>query len=1173
MKRILFTMMLMVAALVTWAQRWNPVSNNSYSGESPVYLRITLNGNEVSPNDGLEVAAFMDTENGPECRAAATQFYGPAQQGNLPNDVFLLNVKGDPQNDAGKTITFKAYYEGVVYKFTTTAIWNGETIEPIPIKLNLETLTGIKKASSAQKTIEMTVGGTKNLKNLFTQTFGADSKSASKVTDSSIDTDETEIFYEWDAANSSSFISISSKGVATAKAATTDGPAWVGMRVMVNDKTGKNNDGSDIVKFAHQRIDPQSLTINISEEDIPVTSINCSITELTVYVGDNIKSALEEYITIDPGDATDQTYTLRDSKGLMDQNNTATTSGQTTVTILANNPASDNVNSPQVTVTILDYIERITAKNETVTVEVGDNAIEAIKKVISWTPRGDYVDDELVFTPEDATLYNKKTGKAVKAGETTVKVTAKNHPDSYIPTATITLIVNEKPNPVTGIELGGKAITVYVGDDVKETLKNQVTYSPEDADEETKDFTVEETDNVSKGTAIKPGECYVHVYAMNDNTIASTNTVHVTVMALPDYIDGPDELTVNVGDNVKDAIEAAITIGSTEWDRDATASQYIDKSFTLSTRSNTAYYDADYKATKVTTKPITVIITTNAMDVTGAPLTKTINLTIKQGVTSITAKTKTINAIIGDDVYSMIRELITVKPSEATNKNIVLTPNKASADAFSDGIATKAGTWKIVVKSEDNPNATVTITVNVEEPVSLTFDPDLTTTVGKEVTLTLTKVTGGEVDPSKVKVTFSSESTTVPVIATPDETGLVWTIKSSMAGTFTFYVSYDGANQYSTEKKVQGTLTVSEEIAIDSGWDWITINALPAGSRSIVLYSNNNWIPEIQSGKNKVIEIRSQQALLYNDPNYGFFGDITELKSGDGMYKIKTEGSVVFKLGSSVSGISASDLPQTVKGYTWLGYPHQIDQPLTALADALASTAEDGDMILGKDNFAEFSGGKWVAADGFTFKAGKGYMYYTTGTGGKTINWGTPDLSAASKAYNDTYNAKPNRTRIWQYDNSTFADNMPIVAVLSGIDDLENYSIGAFVGGDCRGEGQIVEGKYMFINVAGTSGEVVTFKLYNKVDETFSDMDETLIYGGKVGSLKEPLELSGGTTGIRIINCEANSATARITVTNSAGSVVRTSVGKTVSLEGLPAGMYIITVSDGSTRFSKKIVK
>ena len=1173
MKRILFTMMLMVTALVTWAQRWNPVSNNKYSGESPVYLQITLNGEEVSPNDALEVAAFVDKENVPECRAAATAFYRPEEPGNLPEDVFLLNVKGDPQNDAGATITFKAYYEGVVYKFTTTATWNGETIKPIPIKLNLETLTGIKKASSAQKTIEMTVGGTKNLKNLFTLTFGADSKAASKVTDSSIDTDETEIYYEWDAANSSSYISISSKGVATAKAVTTDEPAWVGMRVMVNDKTGKNNDGSDIGTFYYYRIDPQSLMINISEKKIPVESISCSVSELTVHVGDNIKDALDEYITIDPEEATDQTYTLRDSEGLMDQNNMATTSGQTIVTIIANNPASDNVISPQVTVTILDYIERITAKDETVTVEVGDNAIKAIKEVLSWTPKGDYVDDELVFTPKDATLYNKKSGKAVKAGETTVKVTAKNHPDTYIPTVTITLIVNEKPNPVTAIELGGKAITVYVGDDVKEALKNQVTYSPEDADEDSKDFTVEETENVSKGTAIKPGECDVHVYVANaEKVIVSTKTVHVTVMALPDYIDGPDELTVNVGDNVKDAIEAAITIGSTEWDKDATASQYIDKSFTLSTRSNTAYYDADYVATKVTTKPITVLITTNAMDVTGAQLTKTINLTIKKGVTSITAKTKTINAIIGDDVYGMIRELITVNPSDATNTNLILTPNKASADAFSDGIATKAGTWKIVVKSEDNPNATVTITVNVEEPVSLTFDPDLTTTVGKEVTLTLTKVTGGEVDPTKVKVGFSSNMEIVPVTATPDETGLVWTIKTYMAGTFNFYVSYDGVRQYSIKQTEAGTLIVSQEIALESGWDWITVNALPAGSNSIVLYSNSNWIPEMQNGKNKVIEVRSQQALLYNDPNYGFFGDITELKPGDGMYKIKTEGSVVFQLGSNVSGISSADLPQTVKGYTWLGYPHQIDQPLTVLASALASTAEEGDMIIGKDNFAEFSNGEWVAADGFTFKAGKGYMYYTMGNGGKTIDWGTPD-AFESKAKEVIYYAKSYapRANAWQYDNSAYADNMPIVAVLSGIDDPENYSVGAFVGDECRGEGNVAGGKYMFINVAGTAGETVTFKLYNKMEGTYSDLDNTVTYGSKAGSLKNPVELLGRTTAIR--NISIGDSEGVITITNAAGTVVRTTVGTSFSLEGLPSGMYIITVNNGTARFSKKIVK
>lgn len=1171
MKRILITMVLMVTTLMTWAQRWNPVSDNSYIGESPVYLQITLNGEQVSPNDALEVAAFMNDENHvPECRATATAFYRPEQQANLPKDVFLLKVKGDPQKDAGATITFKAYYEGVVYQFTTTALWNGETIEPIPLKLSLDALSAVQlsdevKVVDDDHIVEVSLSGTKDMSSLVTLLYNGQAK----PTGSMVDTSETEVFLQWDGANSAAYYSIDETGRLTAIQETGTDGAWLGMRVMVRDKTVETDNGYK--ETSYSSISSTSFKVVITKAAIPVTSIACSVTELTVHVGDNIRSALEGNITVEPGDASDPSYRLYDNNLLIDED-IAIKSGETVLTIEANSPAPNTSVTTTVNVTVLDYIKSITSSTQTVEVFIGENAFDAIRNVISWTPTT-YVDDELVFTPADASLLDK-TGVAAIAGTTTVQVTPKNQLAGQVASVTITLVVKTPANPVTAIEVAGTAITVYVGADVKEALKSQVTYSPEDADADTKDFTVEETTIVSKGIAVKPGECDVHVYATNpDKEIASTNKVHVTVKALPDHIDGPDALTVNVGDNVKDAIDQLITIGATQWDNDEAAAAYIDKDYTLSTNSNTAYYDADYKALKVTTDPITVTVTTNGMDVTGAPLTKDILLTIKQGVTSLTADKTTISALVGDNVFNMIRQLVKVNPSTASNQNITLTPDKASADAFSDGVATKAGTWSVVVTSEDNPNATLTFTVIVEEPVSLTFDPNLTTTVGKEVTLTLTKLTGGDVDPSKVQVTFTSESTTVPVIATPDETGLVWTIKSSMAGTYTFYVSYDGVNQNSTEKTLQGTLTVTQVIAPDSGWDWITVNALPAGSTSIVLWNSSQWIPEMQSGNNKVIEIRSQKALLYNDPTLGLFGDITELKPSDGMYKIKTEGSVVFTLGTSVSDISASDLPKTVKGYTWLGYPHQIDQPLTVLAGALATTAEEGDLLLGKDNFAEFNGSKWVATDDFTFKAGKGYMYYTTGNGGKTIDWGTPDLSAASKAYIDTYNAKSNAAKVWQYDNSAFVDNMPIVAVLSGIDDPENYSIGAFVGDECRGEGRIADGKYMFINVAGAAGEVVTFKLYNKVDETFTDMDNTLIYGGKVGSLKEPLVLHGGTTGIRMINCEGYSANAKITITNAAGSVVRTVNGTKASLEGLPAGMYIITVSDGSTRFSKKIVK
>ena len=142
--------------------------------------------------------------------------------------------------------------------------------------------------------------------------------------------------------------------------------------------------------------------------------------------------------------------------------------------------------------------------------------------------------------------------------------------------------------------------------------------------------------------------------------------------------------------------------------------------------------------------------------------------------------------------------------------------------------------------------------MNVAEPVTLSFDSVLEATVGQEVTLTLTKETGGTVDPSKVEVRFTSNYTVNPVTATSDETGLVWTIKSSMTGTFIFYVSYDGVNQYSSNNTETGTLTVNQTITLGNGWDWITVNGTPAGSGSIILLSNGKWVPEMQNDNGKV---------------------------------------------------------------------------------------------------------------------------------------------------------------------------------------------------------------------------------------------------------------------------------------------------------------------------------
>lgn len=1353
MKRTLFTTMLLLAAMVTWAQRWTAPTGNDYPGETPIYLRIALNGERITGNSNvdMEVAAFV----GDECRAV-TNSLETVSATNGSFEGYNLRVWGDPAKDNGQTITIKAFYQGVVYKFNQTFTWNGETVQPIPVDLNLETVSNLEVADEGLETIEVPLPGTKDMSSLVQIFFNG--KSADKVTGSQVDTDETELFLKWDAGNSAAFFTVDDNGLLTAVAETGENDGYLGVSIYVNDKKAVNADGTIGKESLYRYVDPFGFSISIKKPTVPVTNITCDIQELTVFLYDDVRNALSQHISVSPEDATDATWYITDTKNLVRQD-IADEPGETTLLIYPNTPESDQVQPATVALTVKVRPTGISANPTTIDVELGDNVLDAIKRVITLTPQSDYIDDELTITPADATLYNAQTGIATKVGTTTVTVTPTNAESSNLPAApsvTITLnvkksvtaialeageitvyvgdnvkdaisgrvtitptdatekafeivevgetlrisddlaamsgvtavkvqsvdnpqlvsdnsvtvnimerptgisvspaeitvnigdnvyeaieqIVTLEPNltyldrsltltpgnnvlydnsyiankvgtmtvtvtptaavpdvtgapvpyanvtvtvvqPVAGITLKGDAITVYVGDDVAAALQPQVTILPEDATDKTFEVVETRTENLllKGGEASLPGITTVKVTA---NGLESEKTAEVTVKVRPDAISGPDELTVNVGDNVFDAIKNVLVFDSKRYPD----SEFIDDEMELSTTAESALYDSKYVATTVGTMSVVVTaVATKNSDAAG-PLTKTIRLTVKKGVTSLTATETTVTAMVGDDVFTMIDELITVNPEDATNKAYSLKPDNASQDAFSQGIATAEGTWKLIATSEDNPGASLEFTVVVKTPIALTYESQLETTVGGEVTLTLTKVAGTDgVDASKVEVLIDDTDLGKPATATPDATGLVWTFKGLLSGMYTFVVLYDGVPQMNSSQEEAGWLSISQVVAPSEGWDWITINSLASRKTSILLRNANGWNPILTGSNGKIIEIRSQKALLYNDPTLGLFGDITELKPGDGMYKIKSEGSVVFNLGEDVTQISADALPQTAKGYVWLGYPHLVDQPLSALADALATTAEEGDMIIGKDNFAEFSNGEWVAADGFTFKAGKGYMYYTAGAGGKTVDWGTP------VAVDDTNNPNPAKSlhsNAWNYDASQFADNMPIVATVQGVDFLDNYSIGAFVGDECRGEGRVAAGKYMFINVAGKGGETVSFKLYNKVTGEYTNLGTTVSYGQKVGSVSKPLTLLAGTTGISSVGADSEGAAisysngavcvngmpgALVTITNAAGSVVRTSSEAVVSLDGLANGVYIVTVSSGAQRISKKILK
>ena len=93
---------------------------------------------------------------------------------------------------------------------------------------------------------------------------------------------------------------------------------------------------------------------------------------------------------------------------------------------------------------------------------------------------------------------------------------------------------------------------------------------------------------------------------------------------------------------------------------------------------------------------------------------------------------------------------------------------------------------------------------------------------------------------------------------------------------------------------------------------------------------------------------------------------------------------------------------------------------------------------------------------------------------------------------------------------------MAIVAEIPQLDFPADYTVGAFVGDECRGKGSAVQGGKMMISVAGKAGERVTFRLHNELTGEFVDLNESVKYAQRAGSLKKPVVLTfdGIATGI-----------------------------------------------------------
>ena len=421
--------------------------------------------------------------------------------------------------------------------------------------------------------------------------------------------------------------------------------------------------------------------------------------------------------------------------------------------------------------------------------------------------------------------------------------------------------------------------------------------------------------------------------------------------------------------------------------------------------------------------------------------------------------------------------------------------------------------------------------------------------------------------PEMVKIGIGDENPTIKIETVPenlllDESAINWGFKTNafaigerIAGTNEWKINVLGLAQsealdvYYNQLNARTVVSIQQRVNIDEGWHWFT---LFAGQGDITLEG-------ISVGFGEVQEIRSQTELLYNDPNYGFFGELKGMSWLDTYkFNVKT-GQIINYL---IPGIDNYRQDEVTKyygpGWNWSGFPYCFNHWVSQIF--ANSDLADGTRIVSKnDGFTELNSGKW-AGTLQTIKAGEGYLVYYPGSSNVSVT--LPAEGKLKRANNLPSIKRAPAQNIWNYDASRFADNMTIIARSDEELDADRYSIGAFVAGECRGEGKIIDGR-IFITVHGENGEKVNFKLHDNLTGEYRDLAERVDFADMRGTFKSPMhfDTDGSSQGIQDVISDSEI---------DPEAEIYTISGQRVNSQNLAKGIYIVRTKTATRKLIKK---
>jgi hypothetical protein len=290
--------------------------------------------------------------------------------------------------------------------------------------------------------------------------------------------------------------------------------------------------------------------------------------------------------------------------------------------------------------------------------------------------------------------------------------------------------------------------------------------------------------------------------------------------------------------------------------------------------------------------------------------------------------------------------------------------------------------------------------------------------------------------------------------------------------------------------KVFSDTQQSLTISFGTGYTWFSVNTNP-GSLSL----NSLFVPPLltPAANDRIIGQNSFASWSGSQ----WIGSLTEINPKQS-YKMKLASGQTW----TIQGQSVPDSAIVLNtGYTWLGYSAKSIKPVNEALAGLTPAPASNDRINSQTSFASWSGSAWLGSL-TQMEPGKGYTIKLTNNSVLSF----PSSSAIAKnssSVTGEYALNAGRCGWKSAENMQY--NMNVIAKVSS--ENGRYMIGAFVGTECRGIAPVKDGlAFLTISSNSESGETVTIKIYDAIDNTVSTMPGGIQFENQqeTGTLQQP---------------------------------------------------------------------